>query len=109
MNDVALELLKRGYAARFLALRYDDHADDGSFWLVGGKQPSTFKLLRNARRAAGDDGIVLVFDLASLPMVAAEATHPGVDLGNEIDEESFAERQMLFWERELAAIRARKR
>ena len=111
--------ISSGWCARFIALRSayyrrDDEgmpiiADPRPVEPVGGKQPSTFKTLRNARAAAGNDGFVLIFDPSRLPLVADEATHDGVDFGQRLDEESFAERQMLYWERELAAIRARLR
>lgn len=102
--------INRGWCKRFMALQGDLDNDTGEiiYTPFGGLSPSTFKTLRNARKSAGEDGFVVVFEPGMLPVVADEATHDGVDLGNELDEESFAERQLLYWERELAAVRARK-
>ena len=123
--------IDRGWCGRFMSLEIQqyvtdsgailyshDTTEDGEhydgvahpvFGPVGGKQPSTFKTLRNARKAAGKGGFVLLFDPRSLPLVAIEATHPEVDNGNEIDALAFAERQMLFWHAELERISKRAR
>lgn len=117
--------IERGFCARFMAIGiskwvsldaedewYDDPGIDDPkaypvYSPVGGKQPSTFKTYRNARRSVGDDGFVLAFDLRSLPLVEQDSLH-AADSGNTVDEEAFAERQMLYWERELSEIRKRK-
>lgn len=118
--------IELGWCERFMALEIQKYVtDDGRrlyshntthdgedydgvahpvFGPVGGKQPSTFKTLRNARRAAGERGFVLVFDPKLLPLVATEATHVEVDGGNRLDELAFAERQMLLWHAEVERI-----
>lgn len=96
--------INRGWCALFIAL---EESEDGEHHPVGGRSPTTYKTLRNARRAAGNDGFVLIFDPTRLPLVGDEATHTSVDFGQRLDEDAFAERQMLYWADEVARIRAR--
>lgn len=98
------------WSSKFIALARSENRLTGEVTLgpttaLGYAGLSLFKLYRNARKAAGSDGFVVRLELGMLPFVAAEATDDRVDGGNDLDDESFAERQMLFWEQELQRIR----
>lgn len=77
------------------------------FVIHGGMHPTTYKTLRNARRAAGKDGVVLMFDLSLMPVVALEGVVEDEHDGNELDEYMFAERQVDMWARRAAELKAR--
>lgn len=103
-----------GWRSQFVALRvYHNPVTGDSTYAPAsaGGYPglSLFKLLRNARKAAGPDGFVVRLELSMLPFVATDATDARVDEGNKLDEEAFAERQMLYWERELQRVRSARR
>lgn len=84
-----------------------DYPVEEVFALFGGGSVNTYKTIRGARKAAGDGGFVCVLDLSRLPIVDGSALADGVDDLNEIDELSFAERQMLIWSSRVQALGGR--
>lgn len=103
-----------GWRDQFVALGVYEDPVSGKTTLVpktaiGFAGLSLFKLYRNARKAAEPDGFVVKLELTMLPFVAPDATDTRVDNGNKLDEEAFAERQMLYWEKELQRVRSAQR
>lgn len=98
-----------------------------STFLWGHTSPTVFTTLRNAVRTASEYpmsdpgprraeflareheaptyGIVMRLDLTRLPVI--DLSNPETVPFERDDEESFCERQMLYWERRVAAVRAR--
>jgi hypothetical protein len=107
LGSVAEEIEEEGYATGSVAPHRLAEGLKPEFWLHGGIHPTTYKTLRNARRAAGKDGVVLLFDLSLMPVVALEGVVEDEHDGNEFDEYMFAERQVDMWARRAAELKAR--
>ncbi len=81
---------------------------DREEWIVHGalNTVSAYKTLRGAKKAAGVNGIVLLFDPTKLPVVDADAI---LDGDSRLDELQFAERQSVLWAERAAAIERSRR
>lgn len=97
--DVDTELADDDIYAEHSRARFESR-----YHVVGGGNVYTYKTVRGARKAAGAGGFVCVFDLSRLPIVDDAAVAAGVDDLNQIDELSFAERQMLIWSKRVLAL-----
>lgn len=78
---------------RWLAIRYGRSWDTGERCLQLHQHPTLYKTLSGAKRGAGRDGYVLLFDPSRLAITDSAA----IISEDRNDELQFAERQMLAW------------
>jgi hypothetical protein len=79
----------------------DRRYDEWNIW--GGNHPTLFKTFRNAKRAAGRHGVVLLFD----PTKLAVADSDEIVCHQSMDELQFAERQVDLWAARAATLQSK--